>query len=78
MNSSGKNNAFFHNLTLYQAGLSNFWQGGFLARVRKTAIKAVYFTQITWNLVQLIFRLQQKFLHFHEISIIFNDGIIQR
>ena len=32
-------------------------QGGFSARVRKTAIKAVYFTQITWNLVQYIFGL---------------------
>ena len=29
----------------------------FLARVRKTAIKAVYFIQITWNLVQHIFGL---------------------
>ena len=37
-------------------------QRGFLARVRKTAIKAVYFTQITWNLVQHIFGLLTKTL----------------
>ena len=37
-------------------------QGGCLAHVRKTATKAIYFTQNTWNLVQHVFGLVTKIL----------------
>ena len=45
-------------LTLYQACFLNFWKvgrRGSLACIRKIVIKPVCFTQVTWNLVQLMF-----------------------
>ena len=46
-------------LALYQAGFFELLKGmgDYLTRVRETAVKAVYFTQITWNLEQHIFGL---------------------
>ena len=53
-----------NSLPYTKQAFSNFWkaQGGFMALVRKTAIKSVYFIQITWKLVQHkhIFGLNQK------------------
>ena len=44
--------------------------GGFLAHVRKTAIKAVWFTQIAWNFVQQIFELYKNCNISHMIKMI--------
>ena len=50
---SVKQSVWLYLFCIFKAGFLNFWKaGGFIACVRKTPIKAVYFTKIIWNLIQ--------------------------